>query len=139
MALSTKEIKQEEEFLKGVPRLNIAAFVLPPIWGPAHGLWVSIIFYPLWLIADNVFYAAYSAPSAFSIAIAIVVFVILLACTIGFSLVGQPYAAHRAAARGIGKQEYLKRQRIWAVVCILIGILMIALATYFNLVLRTEV
>ena len=44
--LTDEEIAREDEFLKGLPRFNIGAFLLPPIWGAAHGFWVTILFYP---------------------------------------------------------------------------------------------
>ena len=53
-----EEIKRAREMLKAVPKFNIGALFMPPIWGPAHGWWLAIVFYPLWLFADNVFYAA---------------------------------------------------------------------------------
>ncbi len=44
MALTDEQIAQEEKFLAGMPRFNIAAFLLPPVWGPAHGMWAAIVF-----------------------------------------------------------------------------------------------
>ena len=134
--LTDEEIAREEEFLRGVPRVNIGALFLPPIWGPAHGFWATILFYPLWLFADNTFYAAYSAPSALSIVLAVVVFALLTAATVIFAIVSQPMAAHRAAERGVGKERYLARQRIWAVVCVIVGAVMIVAATYYNIAIR---
>ena len=58
--LTDEQIAREEKFLEGIPRLNIGALFLPPIWGPAHGMWAAILFYPIWLFADNMFYAAYA-------------------------------------------------------------------------------
>ena len=115
--LTDEEIAREEKFLKGVPRVNIGALFLPPIWGPAHGMWAAILFYPIWLFADNTFYAAFATPSALSI-------------------VSQPFAAHRAAEHGVSREKYLSRQRIWAVVSVIVGCVMIAAATYYNLVIR---
>ncbi len=137
--LTDEQIAREEEFLKGIPRVNIGALFLPPIWGPAHGLWASILFYPVWLFADNVFYAAYSERTVFSIVVALVVLVTLTAGTVAFAIVGQPLGAHRAAARGVDKAGYLKAERRWAVISVAVGLLMIAAATYYNLVIRPTV
>lgn len=134
--LSDEQIAQEEEFLKGIPRLNIAALFLPPIWGPAHGIWATILYYPIWLLADNVIYTAWSEQSVLSIVIAILVFVGLAVGTLVFAILSQPFAAHRAASKGISKEVYLKRERIWAVVSVVVGLLMIAWATYYNLAIR---
>lgn len=134
--LTDEEIALEENFLKGIPRVNIGALFLPPIWGPAHGIWAAILFYPIWLFADNTFYAAFATSSVLSIAFAVVVFVLLTAATVAFSIVSQPFAAHRAAERGVSRAKYLSRQRIWAVVSVVVGCVMIAAATYYNLVIR---
>ncbi len=127
-------IKEERKFLEGIPRFNIGAFLLPPIWGPIHGFWVSIIFYPLWLVADNCFVAALAHPSPLTVTLGVAVLVLLVAITVAFSIVSQPIAWHRAAERGVDKQTYLKRQRMWAVVCAVLGAVLIAVATYYNLV-----
>ena len=134
--LTDEQIAQEEAVLEGIPRINIGALFLPPVWGAAHGFWVLLLFYPLWLVADNLFFAAYTERTFFSIAIALVVFVSLLLGTIAFSLIGQPLAAHRAAAQGLDKPTYLRRQKVWAVVSVVVGLIMIAAATYYNLFLR---
>lgn len=134
--LTDEQIANEKRFLEGIPRLNIGALFLPPIWGPAHGFWATILFYPIWLFADNTFYAAWTERTPLAIIVAAVMFVSLTAGTVAFSLIGQPFAAHRAASRGVDKETYLKRQRIWAVVSVVIGLAMIAAATYYNLIIR---
>ena len=134
--LTDEQIAREEEFLSGMPPLNVGALFLPPIWGPAHGMWATILFYPIWLFADNMFYAAYAEPTALSLTVAVVVFLTLTAGTVAFARLGQPFAAHRAALRGVDKATYLRREKVWAVVCVVVGCLMLAAATYYNLVVR---
>lgn len=133
-AIPAARLKEERAFLDGIPRFNLGAFLLPPVWGPIHGFWVSIIFYPLWLVADNCFVAALAHPSPLTVTLGVVVLVLLVAITVAFSIVSQPIAWHRAAERGMDKQTYLKRQRMWAVICAVIGAALIAAATYYNLV-----
>ena len=134
--LTDEQIAREEKFLEGIPRVNVGALFLPPIWGPAHGMWATILFYPIWLFADNTFYAAFAERTPLAVIVAIVVFATLTAGTVAFAIVGQPFAAHRAAQLGTGKDEYLKRERVWAVVCVAAGLAMIAAATYYNLAIR---
>lgn len=137
--LTDEQIKAEEEFLRGMPPINIGAFLLPPIWGPAHGMWATIVYYPIWLFADNVFYAAWSERTPLAIGVGAVVFVTLLAITLVFARLSQPFAAHRAVARGISKERYLKRERVWAVACAAVGAAALAAATYYNLAVRPTV
>lgn len=138
-ALTDKQIKAEEEFLRGMPPINIGAFLLPPIWGPAHGMWATIIFYPLWLLADNTFYAAWAERTPLAVGVAGLVFFMLVVLTLAFARVSQPFAAHRAVARGVSKAEYLRRERIWAVACAIVGAIMLAAATYYNLAVRPTI
>lgn len=139
MALTDKQIKDEEKFLEGIPRFNLAAFLLPPIWGPAHGYWFTILFYPVWLFLDNMLFGVYIDPSALTVVLAVLACVTYTAFCVAFSLISQPLAYHRAHAKGVSKEKYLKQQRIWAVVCLVATVAMLALATYYNLGIRTEI
>lgn len=137
--LTEEQKALEAKFLEGIPRVNIGALFMPPIWGPGHGFWATILYYPIWLLADNVFYNTYEQQTVLTYVLSVVVFISLLVGTIAFSVVCQPLAAHKAAEKGKTKEQYLKRERIWAVVCVIIGILMIIGATYYNLVIRPTV
>ena len=136
VGLTEEQVRREDEFMAGIPRFNIAAFLMPPIWGPAHGSWVTIVFYPLWIFVDNCLYATYTQPSVGTIIMAIVVVVSLAIATYMYAMVAGPLAAHRAAEMGVSKETYIKRQKIWAWVCAGIAILFLAFATYYNLAIR---
>ena len=130
--LTDEQIAREEKFLEGIPRLNIGALFLPPIWA-------AILFYPIWLFADNTFYAAFTERTPLAIGIALIVLLTLTVGTVVFAILGQPFAAHRAASLGQDKETYLKRERIWTIASVIAGIAMIAAATYYNLVIRPTV
>lgn len=102
-------------------------------------MWATILFYPLWLFADNTFYAAFAQRTPLAIGVAVLVLLTLTAGTVAFSIVAQPFAAHRAAKRGVDKEAYLKRERVWAVASVIIGLCMLAAATYYNLVVRPTI
>lgn len=137
--LTDEQIRVERAFLEGVPRFNIAAFLMPAIWGPAHGIWVAILYYPLWLVADNCFVNALVARTPFSIVLAVIVAVGLLAMTVAFSIVSQPFALHRAVDLGVSKETYLHRQRIWAVAMAVVAAVALIAATYYNLFINPRV
>ena len=124
------------DFLQGVSRVNIAALFLPPIWGPAHGLWVAIVFYPLWLVADTCFVNAFADRTPLAVTLGVIVFVALTAVTFAFATVSQKYALMRALSMGVSQETYRKRQRIWAVVSVVVGLAMIGAATYYNVFLN---
>lgn len=128
--------RMERDFLQGVSRVNIAALFLPPIWGPAHGLWVAIVFYPLWLVADTCFVNAFADRTPLAVTLGVIVFVVLTAVTFAFATVSQKYALMRALSMGVSQETYCKRQRIWAVVSVVVGLVMIGAATYYNVFLN---
>lgn len=135
-SLSDDQIKAEEKFMKGLPRFNVGAFLMPPIWGPAHGFWITILYYPAWLVADNLFYSTVQEPTVLSVVLSIATFLVLLAITIAFAIVSQPIAAHRAESKGVSRATYLKRQKWWILISAIIAVIFLGLATYYNLVIR---
>lgn len=122
--------------MEGLPPINIGALFMPPIWGAANGIWLAIIYYPVWLLADNLFYGAYSDPQPLTVVLSIITAVILALVTIVFARAGQGYACQRALSMGKTKELYLKSQKKWAVAMVLMAVVMIAAATYYNLVIR---
>lgn len=134
--LTAEQIRDEKKFMTGIPRINIGALVLAPVWGPGHGIWATILLYPLWLFVDNAIYAAFTEQTVLSIVVGVILAVCMIAGMVAFSIVSQPYAAHKAAEKGLSREEYLKRERVWAVVCIVLGVAAVAWATYYNLQIR---
>lgn len=122
--------------MEGLPPISIGALFMPPIWGAANGIWLAIIYYPVWLLADNLFYGAYSDPQPLTVVLSIITAVILALVTIVFARAGQGYACQRALSMGKTKEQYLKSQKKWAVAMVIMAVVMIAAATYYNLVIR---
>lgn len=121
MSKQNKQVQEENKnevrayknaLMEGLPPINLGALFMPPIWGPAHGVWVTILFYPMWLFADNLLYAAYSNPEPLSVTLAVLMAAILAAVTIIFARASQGYACQRALKRGKTKETYLKEQLI---------------------------
>ena len=131
-----EQIAEEEKFLAGLPRVNLGALFLAPVWGPAHGMWAAFLFFVAWLFADNVIYAATVEPTAMNVVLAILMAAGLVGATAVFAIVAQPFAAHRAENMGVSRETYLRRQRIWAVVGAIIAVAIVAFATWYNLDLR---
>ncbi|SEO92033.1 hypothetical protein SAMN02910314_01634 [Denitrobacterium detoxificans] len=143
--LTDEQVERERALLKGVPVLNLGALFLPPIWGPAHGMWWTIVFYPIWALADSLFYYAYASVSGvgesspLAVVAAVVVLLLLTAFTFAFARLAQPAALHRALEhKGMRKSEYLRRERIWAVASVVAGCILLALATYYNVVVKVS-
>ncbi len=133
---ASRESRKREEITDGLLPINIGALLMPPIWGPAHGIWITILYYPVWLLADNLFYGVYQSPTPLSVSLSVIAFVVLAGVTILFARASQGYACQRALSQGKTKEEYRKRQRVWAIAMGVLAFAMIAWATYYNLFLR---
>lgn len=127
---------QVRDYLTGVSRFNLGALFMPPIWGPAHGMFATLLWYPAWILADNMVFTAYSLRSATSIVFAVLTIVILVAFAFYFSYAMQPRAALYCIEHGKTKEQFQRRQRRWAVLAIVLAALMLGFATYYNLNLR---
>ena len=128
------EEPQQEIDYSGLPRINWGALFMPAIWGPAHGQWITILFYPLWLFADTslttaVFYGGFTIALAATVLLGTAAVTVFYARTAG-------YKAYQRVANRMTLQKYLARERIWTVVSILIALLFIGLATWYNLAIR---
>lgn len=134
-----QETPIEEISLEGLPPLNLGALFMPPIWGPAHGIWITILYYPAWLLIDNLFYGVYENPQPLTIALAVIAGLILAGVTIVFARASQVYALRRDLSRGKTKEQYRKRQVIWAITMGILAAVMLGAATYYNLVIRPTI
>ena len=134
--LTDEQIAEEEKFLRGLPRVNMGALLLAPVWGPAHGMWPAFLFFVAWLFVDNAIWAASVQPTVMNVVFATVMLVGLVAATVVFAIVAQPFAAHRAEAMGVDRATYLRRQRVWAVAGAVAAVAVVAFATWYNLDVR---
>ena len=132
----SEEVPIEEISLEGLPPVNLGAMFMPPLWGPAHGLWITILYYPAWLLIDNLLYGAYTNPSPLTVILAIIAALILAGVTIIFARASQVYALRRDLSRGKTKEQYKKRQVIWSITMGVLAVVMLGAAKYYNLVIR---
>lgn len=124
------------KLMQGVPSINIGALFMPAIWGPAHGAWITILYYPIWLLADNMFYGVYTDPRPITVFFAVLGIIALAGVTVAFARAGQQQGLMRALERGKTKEQYLETEKKWAVAMIIVAVIMLAAATYYNLFVR---
>lgn len=117
--------------LSKLPKINWGALFMPAIWGPAHGQWLTILFYPIWIFADTCFVNAIFHGGVF-ILFALLVFLGTAAVTIFYARTAGQKAYVRVAHK-MSLERYLKRERIWALVSACIALVFIGLATWYNL------
>lgn len=117
--------------LSRLPKINLGALFMPAIWGPAHGQWITILFYPIWIFADNCIVAAVQFGGV-TIFLSSLVVLGTAAATLFFArTIGQK--AYLRVAHKVPLEKYLARERVWAVVSALIALVFIGFATWYNL------
>jgi len=120
----------EGEALPTLPRFNLAAFLLPPIWGPAHGQWAGAIFLPIWLFMDSIIASAGRGGVVTMIAATVVV-----ACTLAFEAFFAIRAnglAYRRVCDRMTVDEYIASQRMWYYVSVPVAAALIGWSIWFH-------
>ena len=130
-AVSGRLILAPGEPLPGLPRFNVAAFLIAPLWGPAHGQWVGVVFLPLWLFVDSIVVSAGASGIATRVAAAIVV-----AATLAFQAFFGKRAnglAWRRVAEKVPVAQFLRGERWWAIVSVPVAVTVVGWAVWFHL------
>ena len=125
----------KDEPLPHMPALNLGALFMPALWGPVHGQWYMILFYPLWLFLDNLIYGSVhgqGVPVLTAIAC-----MLAAGFTIYYGLTANSYGYIRAASEKT-PEEYLRVERRWSVAFVLLAVLFLVFATWYNLVVRPQ-
>lgn len=132
-AISGHIMLDPSEPLPILPRFNLGAFLMPPIWGPAHAQWVGAFFLPIWLFADSAIVAAARGGGVQWIGA-----VLVIAGTLGFEFFFARKAngvAYRRVMDRMSVAEFARSQRTWGLAMIPLAGALIAWGLYFNLVL----
>ena len=116
-----------------LPQFNLAAFLLPMIWGPAHGQWAGAVFLPLWLFADSIVRSAAGMGPAGRVAAAGAV-AVTLAMAAFFGRRADGLGWRRVCDR-VTVDEWAARQRVWAVISVPVAAVLLGAAVYFNTVI----
>lgn len=121
----------DDEVVPRLPRFNTAAFLVPFIWGPAHGEWAGLLFLPVWLFMDAIVAVASRigiAPTLAALA------------AVAFTLVLQALFAKRANGtafcRVMGKmtaEEFVSRENRWALASTPATIALLAWAVWIGM------
>lgn len=120
--------------LPRLPKFNLAAFLIPPIWGPAHGAWAGFFVLPIWLFADSVVVSAVGG-SAIRVAGAVLVVLGTLLFQYWFALRANGLAFRRTCDR-VPLAAFERQQRIWAFVAVPLAAALIGWMIYFHAVIE---
>ena len=132
--IATVLLLEESEPLPHLPKMNWGAFLMPALWGPGHGQWYLILMYPIWLFLDNIIYTAVHAGGWY-----VLLAIACLACMLAFLVVyarGANMFGYLRIAQEKTVEEYLKREKVWAVAMAVIAVVFVVFATWYNLAIR---
>lgn len=131
-AISGRLVLADGEPVPTLPRFNLAAFLVPPVWGPGHGQWAGAVFLPMWLFMDSVVASAEGRGGLVAGAVAVV------AVTFGMQAWFASRAnglAWRRIAERVSVEQYLRRERVWLAVCVPLAFLIYGWGLYYRLVI----
>jgi diamine N-acetyltransferase len=123
-----------EDDLERLPRFSLAGFLLTPIWAPAHGFLIAILLYPAWVFVDSLIRQAVEQRTVLSIGLAIIILFATIAVSAWIASSSQRNAYLRVAGK-VPLKTYLMRERIWNIVSVPVAIIVVSLATYYNLII----
>lgn len=104
------------EPLPKLPGFNLAAFLLPPLWGLWYGQLVGVFFVPMWIFANNALEIARGKGGAW-----LVISVLLMVANLFFMFIFARRANAVAYRRVCAKQSvatFRRRQMIWSIVAV---------------------
>ncbi|MDZ4180184.1 MAG: hypothetical protein U1E29_13295 [Coriobacteriia bacterium] len=104
---------QETPVRVEISRFNWGAFLIPPIWGVAHGQWWGVFFLPAWAFVDNMLrgprlWGPWTTVIGLGMAVATIALQALYAAS------ADGLAVHRLGDRE-AFDRYVARQRAWAI------------------------
>jgi hypothetical protein len=117
-----------------LPRFNLGAFLVPFLWGPGHGQWVGAFFLPIWLFMDSIIRSAIDGPPVLKAAATFVV-VATVAFEAHFATRANGMAWRRVCDR-MTVDEFVRKERWWAVAMVPLFVMFVAWAVWFDVVMR---
>lgn len=116
-----------------IPEFNWGAFLMPPIWGAGHGQVFAVVLYPVWLMVDNLIWAAIHGQA--SPVLAVIALIGTLAFMFFYARTAN-YVGYMRVLTTKSPEEYIAGERKWAIAMGLLAAAMVAFATWYNLAIR---
>lgn len=122
----------EGEPVPALPRFSVGAFLMPPVWGPAHGLWAGVIFLPLWVFADGAVASALER-GGLATAGAVAIVTLTIVAQAWFAKRGPGLAWRRVCDR-VSVAAFARSERWWAIAMVPVALLVFGWAAYYRFV-----
>lgn len=116
----TPDSPAEEPTQPELPPFNWGAFLMPPIWGVAHGQWAGVFFLPAWAFVDNVLRGE-RAFGVWTLVLGAGMVLATLALQFAFARNANRVAWRHADGR-LTVEAFVRRQRYWAVASALLAV-----------------
>jgi len=129
-AVSGRILLGPDDAVPELPRFNLAAFLIPPIWGPAHGQWAGAVFLPVWLFADGAIRSA--GEGGIALTGALIVALGTVAAQAWFATHANGLAWRRVADT-VDVDTFVARQRRWAWASVPVAAALLGWAIWFDL------
>lgn len=134
-AIAAHLMLADDDPIPHLGRFNVAAFLVPWLWGPVHGQWAGAFFLMVWLFADGAIASA--GEGALSLAGAAVIACSTLAAQAWFASRANGLAWRRVADR-VPLDRFRSRQRWWAIGAFPVAAGVVAWATWFHTVFSAQ-
>lgn len=133
-AVSGRLLLSPGEPVPALPRFNVAAFLMPPVWGPGHGQWAGAFFLPMWLFMDSVIASAMGRGTVMQV-VAVCVVAVTVAAQAWFGKRANGLAWRRICDR-VSPAEYARRERFWLAAMLPVALLVWGWGLYFRFVVQ---
>jgi hypothetical protein len=108
------------EELPRLPMFNLAAFLIPPLWGLWYGQWIGVLFVPMYIFANNALELSLGKGGPW-LAITIAIFAATLLFQWFFARRANGLAWRHVCAKQ-SVETFRRRQRVWAGVAVAIWV-----------------
>ncbi|MBQ6453273.1 MAG: hypothetical protein IJJ14_02825 [Coriobacteriales bacterium] len=120
------------ELPQPIKPFSLAAFAMPPIWGAGHGQFIPLLFYPLWIFVDDMIMSAVKGPNALNIVGSILMVAGMIAISFAYARISPKPAYYRVKDK-VSPQDYARKEKVWDITMVALGVIMLAAATVYNL------
>lgn len=116
--------------LPTIPRFNLGAFLMPPLWGALHGQYFALLLLLVWFFVNNM--VRLSLNNEMSWAVTVGVIIATLAFHAYYAMTVNTFAYIRVASER-SPEEFIQDEKRFAIVCAVVAVIVVGLLAFFDL------